>query len=1415
MASYRPPVTRSRLHQHSLFQAERLKLQRIVKENIAAVKALLEIDSDNTDVEERFERLERYFNQYLVANSKCQMLLDTDEPKFRDITEELDRSVNMLKRRIIDRSSNDRESSAQNKTYHVSPSAIGSQKSTSSVLSIKEAKVMELARLRKLKLEQQYISRKKQAEVEAELLENELQIAIAESKLDVLTKAEDPQEIEPKVPLDGSYVANYVLKHSISDEQYPVPEPHPPPGPKPVKRPHYSERSSRYSPSLGCLKSVLGRFESFANPRAPSVVHSYCPLSQLSASSSSSPRLGVLPQSTKLSIPNLKDQPNTNLSECSSKQEASPAKVENPYHVLSELIGYLQAPEADIDPFRGNPLEFEFFMAAFHETVERKIKDPRGRLTRLLQYLRGEPKELVKGCIHLPADEGFDQAIKLLKKRYGDPFRVYSEYMRELEKWPKIKPNDGQAFRKFHSFLIKFKSTTECHKSSRESSPEVLQSLSKKIPTYLQSRWGKIVLNVRKVHKEVTLDHFIQLIEDESTVVNDPLFSNVALSDSKTSETRKKSSLKANSNKFVNKSRICAHCKQSHDLDDCPDFKKLPIEERREFVFRHRLCFGCLKRTSSNHSAKTCNNKKKCSICERLHPSSLHDYYQKEDELKTSKDDESDKAKSVTNGCVNSNVDASIGLCIVRVKISLKKDCNSSVETFALLDTGSQGTFIDEDVLQDLDVTGLDTTISVKTIHGERTDKCKAIEGLVVSPTFNDTICIPLPRTYSQSSIPVDDEDIPTKERVSCWKHLEPIVKFLPSSGQVIKVGLLIGSDCPKALEPHNTISSKNNGPFALKTRLGWCVSGPLDETNISSKTSKNLNRIGRPTTTTCCFQSRTEVKEIDLTEMMLCMYRHDFNEAPSRCESTKSTEKQNSYSQEDKKFMTMMENECQFVDGQYVLPLPFRNSITLPNNRNQAVQRANHLKRKLQKNDKFFNDYKNFMSTILDKGYAVPCRSEPVEGKAWYIPHHGVYHSRKPSKIRVVFDCSAKFKNVSLNGMLLQGPDLTNKLVGVLSRFRKEQVAFFGDIEKMFYRVKVPEEQQDYLRFLWWQDGNLDSEIREYRMTVHLFGAISSPSCANFALLKTADDNVGKYDPEVTSILKKSFYVDDLLESALNEARAGKMMWETKANCNDGGFNLIQLGSTSREIIDTIPEEDRMKGIKTLDSSTSTLPVERVLGVSWCIENDEFNFRIILKDKPLSRRGILSSVSSIYDPLGFAAPVMLLIKRLLQKLIKDGKGWDEEISSEERVVWEKWRSNLPSLESVSIRRCFKPKNFGKVVKATAHHFSDGSSIGYGQCSYLQLIDDHERISVNFLMGKSRVAPLKQITIPRMELTAALTSIKISNLLHEELMYEPSLEHVFWTDSQVVLGYINNETKAFHIFVSNRIQSIRNDSVTH
>ena len=134
--------------------------------------------------------------------------------------------------------------------------------------------------------------------------------------------------------------------------------------------------------------------------------------------------------------------------------------------------------------------------------------------------------------------------------------------------------------------------------------------------------------------------------------------------------------------------------------------------------------------------------------------------------------------------------------------------------------------------------------------------------------------------------------------------------------------------------------------------------------------------------------------------------------------------------------------------------------------------------------------------------------RAPKTNGRVWYIPHHGVYHPKKPDKIRVVFDCSAEFQEYSLNRHLLQGPNLTNTLIGVLSRFRQEAVAFMCDIEAMFHQVRVNEEHRDFLRFLWWDKGDTSNEPEEYRIRVHLFGATLSPGCANLGLKATAEDN-------------------------------------------------------------------------------------------------------------------------------------------------------------------------------------------------------------------------------------------------------------------------------------------------------------------
>ena len=177
----------------------------------------------------------------------------------------------------------------------------------------------------------------------------------------------------------------------------------------------------------------------------------------------------------------------------------------------------------------------------------------------------------------------------------------------------------------------------------------------------------------------------------------------------------------------------------------------------------------------------------------------------------------------------------------------------------------------------------------------------------------------------------------------------------------------------------------------------------------------------------------------------------------------------------------------------------------------NAKQQRARWLKHKLLKNPKLYEDYKAFTKNLLKKSYAQKLQADRLErnvGKLWYIPHHGVYHPQKPEKVRVVFDCSCRYKGTSLNNHLLKGPDLTNQPVGVLLRFRKEPIAFMADIESMFYPVRIPDSNADLLRFLWWTDGDLTKESEEYQMLVHLFGAVSSPSLSNYALLKTTDDS-------------------------------------------------------------------------------------------------------------------------------------------------------------------------------------------------------------------------------------------------------------------------------------------------------------------
>ncbi|XP_049331748.1 uncharacterized protein LOC111197647 [Astyanax mexicanus] len=259
---------------------------------------------------------------------------------------------------------------------------------------------------------------------------------------------------------------------------------------------------------------------------------------------------------------------------------------------------------------------------------------------------------------------------------------------------------------------------------------------------------------------------------------------------------------------------------------------------------------------------------------------------------------------------------------------------------------------------------------------------------------------------------------------------------------------------------------------------------------------------------------------------------------------------------------------------------------------------------------------------------------------------------------------------------------------------------------------------------------------------------------------------------------------------------------------CSKGGFQLTKWVSNNRTVLSSIKPKERGKDIRSLDLDKDQVPADRALGLQWSVEGDDFRFNIVVPQKPQTRRGILSMVSSVYNPLGILAPLTLPAKQLLQQLCKQGYGWDEPISPGQSKQWTDWVEYLPKLASFNVPRCIKPPCFGKPTSIQLHHFADASELGYGVVSYLRMTNKQGGIHVCFLMGKARVAPLKQLTIPRLELAAAVLSVKVDRLLRAEL-HLPLQTSMFWVDSQAVLKYIGSDSARFHTFVANRVAFIR------
>ena len=666
------------------------------------------------------------------------------------------------------------------------------------------------------------------------------------------------------------------------------------------------------------------------------------------------------------------------------------------------------------------------------------------------------------------------------------------------------------------------------------------------------------------------------------------------------------------------------------------------------------------------------------------------------------------------------------------------------------------------------------------------TIQCDAVSNLIVRGMTSPTK-VKISKCYTREFIPADREHIPTRETADKWPHLQDIARDM-SALQGCEVGLLIGYNCPKALVPRQVVTGTDAEPYAVRTDLGWSVIGAAN----TQEGDVDSSQCGRVAT--------RELPGMTPKDVLKAL-EADFSERSS---------KDISYSQEDIEFVKLLETTiAKNEDGHLIMPLPFKKRPDMPNNRRLAEVRLKHLQRKMERDERYKEQYQAFMTEMIKKGYAERVQEETPPGSTNYIPHHGVYHPQK-KKIRVVFDCAARFCGTCLNDHLLKGPDLTNALVGVLLRFRQHDVAIMCDIEKMFYQFQVTEEHRDYLRFLWWEGKDTKGKPVDYRMKVHLFGAASSPGCANYGLKHLAKEYKDDF-PMASRFLARNFYVDDGITSLPSSEEAIHLTREAMELCQRGGIRLHKFVSNTKSVLESIPESERSVDVTSLDLNLEE-SMERALGISWNLAADYPCFKIALKEQPWSRRGILSTVASLYDPLGFVAPVVLQGKKILQEMCRRGLGWDDPVPEALRPSWDQWLKELPQLESLRIPRCLHPPGFSNPVVVQLHHFSDASTMGYGQCSYVRFVNEKEEVHCSLIFAKARVAPSKVVTIPRLELTAAVVSAKVSSMLKDELELQ-LVEEFFWTDSKVVIGYINNEARRFHTFVANRVQLIRDRSL--
>lgn len=506
------------------------------------------------------------------------------------------------------------------------------------------------------------------------------------------------------------------------------------------------------------------------------------------------------------------------------------------------------------------------------------------------------------------------------------------------------------------------------------------------------------------------------------------------------------------------------------------------------------------------------------------------------------------------------------------------------------------------------------------------------------------------------------------------------------------------------------------------------------------------------------------------------------------------------------KKFLSPDDQACEEIftstttrndNGSYAVDLPFKQSPeTLGNSFTTAKRRFSMLENKFFKNPQLRDNYNDVIRDYLDKGIISLVQPKEYSTAGFYLPHHPVIRDDKP-KLRQVLDGSCKSDSgVSLNDILHSGCNLQADIFHILLNVRLFRVAFFADVRQMYLCIEVHPHHRSFQRFLY--RFSPEAPLDTYHFNRVCFGLRSSPFLALRTLRQLASDERERF-PRAAAVLETDVYMDDLAFSASSPEEAVVIAKQLISLFKAGGFDLVKWTSNSPQLLEHIPASHRQsEGVSFGDGDTL-----KILGLRWLPASDEFVFNVSPPQISGTKRAILSVTARLYDVLGLVGPVILYSKLLIKELWLLKMDWDDLPPPHILKLWQQFVSELPLISTLKF-----PRHLGveKTSKLTLLAFADASEKAYGCVIYAHVVVENEDPVIRLICSKSKVAPVRTVTVARLELCAIVLMSRLLRTVHDTLSQRHPIADTFaLSDSEVALCWVHSSPHRFTTFVANRI----------